>query len=94
MRGGALAAIWLLAGLGFLASLGLAYYASSWALWGAGGALRSANLPVLSWVALASPLASFVVALRALQTRSPSAGSPLFIALSAPILVLLGNLAG
>ena len=94
MGRGALVAIWLLAGLGFLTSLGLAYYAWSWAWWGAGGALRSMNVPFFSWVVFASPLASLVVALRAFQTRSLSAGAPIFITSSAPLLLLLGKLAG
>ena len=94
MRREALVAIWLFAGLGFLASLGLAYYALSWASWGAGGEVRPLSAPFFSWAVLASPLVSLVVAFRALQTRARSAVSPFFIALSAPLLLLLGNLAG
>jgi len=94
MNKGMFVALWVLAAAGFVCSLGLAYFAGAWAVWGTGGELQLANVPLVSWVAFASVIVSAVIGLRAFGARSRSALPPVLIALSAPFLLLLGNLAG
>ena len=92
MSTGMFVALWVLAAAGFVCSLGLAYFAGAWAAWGAGGELRLGTVPPAAWIVFASFLFSVVIGLRAILTRSRSAVPPVFIAVSAPLLLLLGAL--
>ncbi|MDQ3124974.1 MAG: hypothetical protein M3Q74_05140 [Pseudomonadota bacterium] len=92
MNKGMLVALWVLAAAGFACSLVIAYFAGAWAAWGAGGELRLTTVPPAVWVVLASVIVSALIGVRALRARSRSALPPVFIALSAPVLLLLGTL--
>ncbi|WP_396595331.1 hypothetical protein [Brevundimonas sp. R86498] len=90
----ALFALWFLASLSFVASLGLVWIAWFWMMWGAGGDLRDAYLPPFYVLIFLTPFTSAAIAALAYRARSKSMWPPVSVTLLLPLVWGAGFLIG
>ena len=94
MQRATLFALWLLASLSFVASLGLVWIALFGTMWGSDGNLREVYPPPFNVIISLTPFVSVAIAALAYRARSQAIWPPILVILLLPFVWAAGSLIG